>query len=258
MPSEWFLVIEPALKKLKETNPDIKIHISDSNKFYGDMILTEQEIIHTVSNPLFFPGVKRCRYIQQYMTTSMREKNACVIVGMDKCIPYAHNGKYGFVMSDNAVFIKSNTTAEGIPYTYEFFYWTPDFPLIAIEQARRVWDHIFLNKEILRTRLDQLFSSDTTLWLNREKSLDNIIKLITYPKWDFSKHQVDKSKHMSNDHYHFVNKFSEEKFYQGGQSVTKNLFSVLDKQTSYDTRTGYQAELKPFYNFHTLGNITNV
>ena len=256
MPVEFELVVKPVLEKLKQTNPEIKIHFSDSIKINMNQEFSEEQQLKIVSTVAPAPTVLRYGYLHHYIENEVKSKNSCVIIGVDKCIPYASNGVYGFVISDTPTFLKSTTTISGEPCVYEYFYWTPDFPDIVVEQARLVWDYLLANRSFLQKKMDELFSN-SSLWLDREKSLDGIIKYITYPKWDFSKIQVGKSGLIKAENHYIFSTFHTEQVVQRGSSILKNMISVLNKDLSFDTRPG-SLELKPFYNFHKLGDIKNV
>jgi hypothetical protein len=253
MPAEWHFAVKPTLDQLRATNPQIKIHVSDASAVF-DGIEDEYEIQSILASPLFFSGVKRYKYIQNYMTTQLKTKRACLITGVDRCIPWVQKGEYGFAFVDSPFFLKSNSTIHGNPYVTECFYWTPDFPLIPVEQARKVWDHLLKNPNLLRSEF-RAFMPGTTTWQQRRNILNRTVTAITYPKWNFSKLQVDKAPALNNHHYNYVHNFQSHRFYQGGTSTLKNLLSGLNKQLCFDTRPGFETELRPFVNFHPIGKL---
>jgi hypothetical protein len=253
MPAEWHFAIKPTLDRLRVTNAEIKIHVSDSNAVFNG-IEDEYEIQSIQALPQFFPAVKRYKYIQNYMTTQLKTKRVCLITGVDRCTPRVQKGEYGFSFVDTPFFLKSNFTIHGDPYVIECFYWTPDFPSIPVEQARHVWNHLLKNTDLMRSEY-RAFLPGATTWQHRKNILNQTVTAITYPKWDFTKLQVDKSPAVNNHHYNYVHNFQSHRFYQGGTSTLKNLLSGLNKQLCFDTRPGFETELRPFSNFHKIGKL---
>lgn len=255
MPSEWHLVVKPTLENLRINNPEIKIHVSDASATLSD-IESEEEIQSVLSIPLFFSGTKRYKYIQQYITTKFAGKRVCLITGVDRCNPTVKKGEYGFVLVDTPLFVKSNHTVHGDPYIVECFYWTPDLPHIPVEQARKVWQYLFANRDFFSKNY-RCLAPGSGAWRQRLNEVNRAVTAIIYPKWDWSKHQVDKAQFINNAHYGYVNNFQNHRFYQGGVSTVNNLLSVFAKDTYFDKRPGHETELVAFSNFHSLGNLSN-
>ena len=253
MPAEWHFAVKPTLDRLRVTNAEIKIHVSDAASVFNG-IEDEYEIQSITASPIFFPAVKRYKYIQNYMTTQLKVKRVCLITGADRCLPWVQKGEYGFAFVDSPFFIKSNLTIHGNPYVTECFYWTPDFPSIPVAQARQVWDHLLKNPDLLRSEF-RAFMPGATTWQHRKNMLNQTVTAITYPKWDFSKLQVDKAPAVNNHHYNYVHNFQSHRFYQGGTSTLNNLLSGVNKQLYIDTRPGFETELRSFVNFHKIGKF---
>jgi len=256
MPAEYQLTIKPTLERLRLSNPEIKIHASDTSTSWSQ-IETEQEMQSVLAIPMMFSVTKRWKYIQNYITTKFHNRRVCLITGVDRCNPTVKNGEYGFVFVDSPFFIKSNYTIHGNPYIVECFYWTPDMPHIPVEQARKVW-HYFLNNRDFFQKNYKCFLPGSSAWRQRNNAVNRIVTTITYPKWDWSKHQVDKARFINNDHYNYVKQFQDVKFYQGGVSTLNNLLSIFANDTYFDKRPGHESELMTFQNFHSLGKITDV
>jgi hypothetical protein len=256
MPSEWFYVIKPELDRLRITNTEIKIHVSDSNSTDISLLKSEdrEDSLTINSGLLNFGSTRRWRYIREYMEKIGKGIRVGLIVGLDKIIPYSQNGEYGFVFSDNSVFTKGNSF-DHENHNIEFFYWTEDFPQIVIEQSHTVWDYLNNNVEFTRTRMNNMIAG---LWTDREKVFDNIIKQICYPYWDFSKHQVNKSLPFNNGGWSYVNNFSSERFFQNSHNYLMSHIALLDKQIALDDRYKGLIELKPFYNYHSIGKLPNL
>lgn len=262
MPIEWFAVIEPELKALEKSNPEIKIHLSDSSY---KMEVEDYDDTHLFSNsPTAYTSIRRYRYIVQY-THKLLEKNinACLIMGIDKTVPYMTNaGKYGFVFSDRATFHKSNVFLDKACMV-ELFYWTPEFPCIPVQQAHKVWDVLLKTpEESLHKIKRRNYEYENSLFngkyqMDRRFMMDDEIKKICYPWWDFSKIQVNKcAGNLRNQQYaKLIEPFKRERFYQSWLSSTKNLLSVLDRNIAFDGRKQYDDDITHCSHVHYLGDL---
>ena len=262
MPIEWFAVIEPELKALEKSNPEIKIHISDSSY---KMEVEDYDDTHLFSHsPTAYTSIRRYRYIVQY-THKLLEKNinACLIMGIDKTVPYMTNaGKYGFAFNDRATFHKSNIFLNKACIV-ELFYWTPEFPSIPVQQAHNVWEVLLKNPEESLHKIkkrnheyeNSFFYRDYQM--DRRFMMDDEIKKICYPWWDFSKIQVNKSAgNLRNQQYaKLIEPFKRERFYQSWLSSTKNLLSVLDQNVAFNGRKQYDDDINYCSHVHYLGDL---
>lgn len=252
MPSEWFMVIEPALQQLAKSNPEIKIHLSDCTKSPTEEDAEDTSTI--VSALSVYTSLKRYRYITEYVDKISVVRSVALVVGQDKVIPAISGESYGFTFPDQCVFLKSGMGNSG-SHIIEYFYWTPDYPAIVVEQAHRVWDYLKMHQSFMRQQLSNV-ETGSTGWRDRDKSFDGIIKLICYPKWDFTKHQVAKSGHIINTQFsECIAPFKAERFYQSWATNMRNNIGALDPNICFETPGVITGELKPFNNFHKLGII---
>lgn len=259
---EWYAVVEPELKTLEITNPEIKIHISDSSADMGIEDFDDTQIFSHA--PTVYTSIRRYRYIFNYMHKMLDKNiNACVIMGIDKVIPHKVNsGAYGFLFSDRAVFLKSHMYGDKACIV-ESFYWTPDFPAIPVEQAHAVWDVFLKTPEQthykIKRRNDEydraLFSG--TYQMDRRYTLDDDVKKICYPWWDFSKIQVNKSSgNLRNQQYKkFIEHFKAERFYQSWYSSVVNIVSQLDRKIAFGEGKQIEDDILYLNNFHVMGEV---
>lgn len=243
--SEWYFVIKPELEKLRLSNPEIKIHVSDSSG-QGDIEDYEDstKYIHCLSYTI----IKRWRYINQYVN-SLREQNkkVCVLIGIEKTILYldGDSDRYGFQFIDNACITKQDFV--------EYFYWTPDMPEIVVEQTRAVWDYLKNNMKESRQNYNDWVAPNG--WRSRSKILDNIIKRIIYPSWDMTKHQVNKPGVLYMGAYDkFIDKFKDERFYQSWEHMVKNRISQLNPMLIYANGFDSTNDMKPYRNVHFIND----
>lgn len=253
MPSEWYLVIEPELRRLRAEHPEIKIRISESMNELNNA--EDQYDSLRMVNGLGHVGItKRMRDISNYVESLGSGVRAAVVLGMDKVMPYAKGNEYGVVFSDGCTLLKSPGFGRG-ECVLEYFFWCPEFPEIVIEQGHRLWDYLLLSPEFTRTRMKAW--TNGLDWRNRDKVFDSVIKQICYPEWDFSKHQVDKSTFHRCDIHAYSRKFIDERFYQGTESFLESHFSMID-QSFIDPKYTDIKELTSFFNFHPLGTMPTI
>jgi hypothetical protein len=246
MPSEWFLVIKPELDKLRISYPEIKIRVTDSvTDVYTPL---DDKNDRRISNLLGIVGGD-CRRsnLDKYVRSISDDKTVAVLLGMDKVMPYSNEKEYGILFSDAATSWKSAGFERG-DCVLEYFYWSPEFPEIVIEQGHLLWDYLLVNPEFTKIRMAAW--KNGVDWANRDKVFDNIIKAICYPKWDFVKHQVNKGKFHAGTVYSYLYKWKNESLYQANESHLTSYFNIIDDRFVDDDEV---KELKPFRNFHKLG-----
>lgn len=239
--SEWFFVVKPDLEQLQVSNPEIKIHVSDACKT-PDIEDFEDTFQYTFSYT--YNGIKRWRYMKNYIEKLQeRHKKVCVILGTDKCIPFYHQGSYGFSFKDLPTNIKH-------PFI-EYFYWTPSMPEIAVQQAYEVWDQLQHNTRLL---IQKKMSSkkDPNDYIRRDQ-YDQFIKSVIYPTWDPGRHQVDKMTIFLGKGFSvFVDRWSQERFYQSWASNVQHTFKSIDP-TMYTNGRDPTDDFKSFAVNYTLG-----
>ena len=217
MISEWYYTTKPTLEKLRITNPEIKIHCSDS--FVDDFGDKKFENLGRLTIGMHWMGASRWTYIDQYMTKlNDRYSRVALVLGIEKFMPARQGQQIGFNLVDGPTWIKEDYI--------EYFYWTPDMPELCVEQAYVVWDYLKHNIKPLIDR-DRAFILQANAWASRGLNMDNLIKKLIYSEWDFNKHQVDKTPtSMFNNHYStLIDYFHKERFHQATISNVRNILS---------------------------------
>ena len=197
--SEWDLVIKKDLEWLADKHPDIKIEIGDwtttvSEKFYKDDIF-----IHDVSN---LPSIARAQKQNTFSPTegnlALQGKKVASIFGVDKPCIVKRGDQWFFYFVDTACMTQPNPDN---PHGTEYFYWTPNFPDIAVAQAYAMKSYFEINTSKtylvrdLSERLQLPQSITTKQYENHYhefSQLSEIAKLVCYPYWDFNRFQADK------------------------------------------------------------------
>lgn len=242
--SEWFYVVKPKIDQLQVSNPEIKIHVSDSTQ---DPSLEDFEDSHTLTLGYTYNSIKRWRYFKKYVEEIEKHKGkVCVIMGTDKCIPIKQQDQFGFSFVDNPTFAKH-------PFI-EFFFWSPDMPEIVVQQAHQLWDHLKKNPKVLIRKTKNMIK-DPNDWIQRDE-YDQFIKSVIYPDWDLSTHQVDKQTVFLGTGYSiFVDRWAKEKFYQSWASNLKNTLRQIDPSVMYEDGQNFSGDIKAYYNFHPIGTF---
>ena len=252
MPSEYYLVIEPELKKLAVTNPEIKITVSDpsaqlTNEDYEDTL--------TVLNfPQSYMAIKRWRLLIEHIRRlTQKGKKVAAILGADKPIPHIKDNAYGILFSDRGTFLKSDIVLDEL-FSIEYFYWSTNFPDLPIAQGRKLWNYLLGKKEITSNLLKNQIAGNPNV-LFRNKRFNEITKKICYPDWDFTKHQVGKANFLNNMQYSkFLAPHMNNKFYQSYMHNI-NIINRLDPTITFNDGKSALSDIKSHYSFYSLGEI---
>lgn len=251
LPSEWYLVIKPKLDEIRITHPDIKIQVTDvcSSLMYDDNRTQMEDAALNLGYIHSYHGQKRWRYAANY-ARAMQDKypKVCMVMGMEKCIPFIEGDQYGFVFTDASLFVKSDVI--------EYFYWTADMPEIVTEQAHWVWDYLKANRPYLNTVLRYKALNPKSWYLNRAYSFDGIVKSICYPKWDNSTHQVNKQTIFNGEGAGwYTEQFRTESFYDKWASIRASGLSQLNLSANFHLLETGLYEINKHLNTHILGTL---
>ena len=183
--SEWNYVIEPTLKELARTHPEIKIELSDwttqikEDIFKKDISLNSTNVwgMGNLARSLDFSNIGQSQID--------KGKTVATIYGADKPNVGKVGDKVYMYFVDRPMLLTVNND-----YPTEMFYKTPDFPELAYEMAYQVYlyfkANIHLQKFIWHEGMATDF--DSTLSINNA-----IAKTVCYAKtWDFKKFQAEK------------------------------------------------------------------
>lgn len=179
--SEWDYAIKPVLDWLSQYHSQIKINIVDwTERLSPEMY--QEKIWHKVNN---WNDVE-IPFMTSYSTSEIkhlnRGKTVGSIYGIDKPL-------LGY--KDNNWFMSFTDTGTGMgvpsdenPYGTEYFYWSPKFPILAIEQSYQLAS--FIDKH---PSLKQHYYSDTTkdwspnFWFLSIQIQNSIAKQVLYDNW---------------------------------------------------------------------------
>jgi len=268
LPIEWFQNVEPTLKELEKTHPEIKIHITDSFEHFNHVSGVEdyEDGGTFLQVPTVYTSLKRWRYMKEYLTKIVEKGlNVGVIHGAEKCVPSMtrnnNNGNFniGFFVNDRGLIMDKFLDD---PYFYsndtrmEAFYWSADFPSIVVQQAHQIWDYLKKNKDDTINRLEER-DKQYVNWYTRRTNFDNIIKMICYPYWDFSKIQVEKSFFVYNHSFHtYATKFKNEKFFQSWMSNYKSNLRQYDPSLCFANGKNVDNDVVVCLKFHKIGEVS--
>lgn len=153
--SEWDFAIKPVLDWLAKTHPEVKINIVDWTENYYPEIYTEELFLKVNTwNDVEIPFM--ISYSDSEIRNLEKGKRVCSIYGIDKPILGYRENKWFMGFTDTG-------TGMGIPseenrYGTEYFYWSPKFPILAMEQAYQIINYIARNPH-----LKQYYYSDISM-----------------------------------------------------------------------------------------------
>lgn len=193
--SEWDLVIKKDLDWLTNTHPEIHIEIGDWTDSLTNSInifdkLIDEGNAHTHMARLLKKQCK-CKYEIEALK---KRKSVGTIYGIDK--PQ-------LVEKDNVCYFQFNDIScvgninPDNPYAIEYFYCTPKFPILAIEQAYQLFMWYKQNPQYryliqaLNSRTDLKNKKLSDLYLEGNIR-EHIAKTVLYPDWDLTKFQTQK------------------------------------------------------------------
>lgn len=180
--SEWDYAIKPVLEWLAQHHPKIKINVVDWTENISPDIYSEN-IFHKVNtwNDVEIPFM--ISYSESELIKTDKGKKVGSIYGIDKPTLGYHENKWFMSFPDTA-------TGMGIPsdinrYNTEYFYWSPEFPLLAMEQAYQVVEYVSTKPDLIKyyyTKDSRLtWSTDFTLLAIQIQN--DVAKSVLYDNW---------------------------------------------------------------------------
>jgi len=229
--SEWDYAIKPQLEKLRSTNPEIKIsfieYTNDIDRQKINVETLEQEFynlnMYKGSIATFIQRMNKKIY-----TNLISKKKEAHIFGTDKPILNYNGQSIELVFVD--ILLENTILPTGITnYNTELFYWTPDFPLLPMEQAYQTALYIKHMKLFDCISLGSINPQSDILKIKKE-SLRQIQKKILYSHtWNENIFQAGKPTPLLDDVHFWV--FQNREFEQlrnNYEHAVKNLFSQID------------------------------
>lgn len=133
--SEYEFAVLPVIKHIKNKYPKTNIFLNDfSDDLQGELTESDFFKINNYQNmPAFF---KYSRYTEQELLAIKQNKRVAVVTGSEKTHVTVKDGDF------YAFFTDQSNGADSIGRNIEFFYWSPEFPLIPVLQAHVLKDYI--------------------------------------------------------------------------------------------------------------------
>jgi hypothetical protein len=193
--SEWDFTIKKDLEWLAQAHPEIKIEVGDwlenlNEKYFHD------DLFHNTVNDNFMTNLLRGHYSSE-TEKLLVDKGLKVgsIYGVDKPWVVVNDNKCFFHFADGAT---ATCPPQAInPYGTEYFYWSPDMPEVAVEQAYKVYQWYKTNADkrnfMLKVSRDpSLMEKSVKEYMKVFEESSDILRSLIYPDWDFSKFQAFK------------------------------------------------------------------
>lgn len=206
--SEWDFVIKPVLDKLACTHPGIKITIvdfMDSHEMGHNVSFSENRIIEMNASRGAL-GTYMLR-MNPNVEDAMGKKHAGHIFGIEKPLLLLIDDRIYFQFADTslepAIMIRGQNEN-----SVELFYWTPDLPLLPMEQAYQ--SALFIDRYV-KERSSVLSAPGSGLPTSPAFVMQSKIhKAVLYAdSWDESTFQVGKPNPDRSDWYHWIHETPE-------------------------------------------------
>jgi len=229
--SEWDFAIKPQLDKLYSDHPEIKISFIEYTENIDRQKIKVETLEQEFYNLKMYKG-SFASFVQRlnrdlYTNLNTRKKEGHIF-GTDKPILNLGLKSIDLVFVD--ILIENTLFPSGIDnFNTEFFYWTPDFPLLPMEQAYQTAKFIKENKLFDCINLDSINPQSDTL-KNKKESLRLIQKKILYQDtWNNNIFQAGKPKPLLDDVYFWMFENNEFDLLKNNFNIAvKNIFSQID------------------------------
>jgi hypothetical protein len=244
--SEWDYAIEPVLKRISNSNPEIKITIVDyaenlmSKKIIGTMNkkLDHNNYFYSNYTPaVFFMSANIDKFDARY-----KPENTAHIFGIEKPVLSENSDGIYFHFLDHAMDMLIVNPELG---TKEPFYWTADFPILPMEQAYQTALNVAIDKKFKNCLINK-DDQNSALRVNRLLKLQNkLFKDILYrDSWNPSTFQVGKPNVDRSDWYYWMYEMSDFAEARDVYSSTvKSIQSDIDTSLLLE-KTNYNAGLR--------------
>jgi hypothetical protein len=209
--SEWNYCVEPILKWLATHRPKTKIHIKDYTENI-DKIDIDKFFVENPNHGFRASIIKDSQGSDSENEQMRLNKTVASIYGIDKPLLLLHNNNFYTFFSDNGG-ISAGLNINN-PYGIEYFYWSPDMPILALEQAFQlsIYYKTFPElQKIVYTYADIGISKEA-----KAQSQNDIIRKVIYDNWD--------------------NRFQAEKTHGKGTSVNEKYFWLFDSELNNEGR----------------------
>ena len=142
--SEWDYAIKPVLAWLGQHHPNIKIEVVDW--FKDRLLIGKEEIFNVVNHWHDVEVTSLAVWSPNELKMIDQGKTVGSIYGIDKPNTYLENGNWYMFFADAGA-------GMGTPAPYnvggtEYFYWTPNFPILAYEMANSIIKEVKINPKL--------------------------------------------------------------------------------------------------------------
>lgn len=177
--SEWDYAIKPVLESLAQTHPKIKIEIVDW--FKNKKLIGSEDIFNKVNH--WHDIEVTSLAIWSPSENKLVEKGLKVgsIYGVDKpCIYFENDTGY--------MWFPDNTTTMGTPnetniFGTEYFYWSPEFPILTFEMASHAIHAFRTNAELSAAKYSSDIRYDLSQLVNAHQVQQKKLRHILYDNW---------------------------------------------------------------------------
>lgn len=246
--SEYDYAIKPVLEKLKITHPDIKIDIHDI--FINIPNITYDTFLTAPSHYLgAFELLRQSKYSNSVTKQIDKGKKVADIYGIDKPLIIFKDNSFFTLFMDTMVSVAGNRHDN-----IELFYWTPDMPELALEQAFKLYEFFKKNPKLLHLIDASIRKAND---FSRIELLRKIGITTIYTTWNLNTFQVTKPMNYKNSgrtrdkyyiqHKEFDNYIRDYNYYSHvyGSTLNSKYFDLKFMQN------------KTFYSkWYKLGEIT--
>jgi hypothetical protein len=195
--SEYDYLVEPKLKWLEKVAPNTKITICDNLQDLRPEEPTDDVIEMTTNH--CWTGIQRYRAIDDvYFERQKKHKNCAIIMGVNPPFPVIIKRHFFVVFCEFGTNTQysSDLTNRGLR-NVEFFYWTPDMPLLVREQAHALLKNLRANPQYANIVTKWAMSADNASEIKKINSQTfeiqrRWVKLVIYPSYDSQALQIDK------------------------------------------------------------------
>jgi len=230
---EWDYAIKPTLDQISKHYPNIKITIEDITtvKIADKEKYTVKNILSVIEKNSFMRGTlgSVLQRIGRGDEVFDFTESVANVFGVEKPILFYINGEFYFAFNDLSFEMFSGHTSS-VP---EPFYWSVDFPELAIAQACVLALHYKTNAHLLPNLLSELYD------INGAQKIHNqnlIAKSVLYKNWNSKTFQASKPNFYRDDWWGWLEKklpVSELEINQAYTIATNEFHSDYIKNNSH-------------------------
>jgi hypothetical protein len=255
--SEWDFAIKPTLDWIKSNRPEIKINVVDFTEKLIDQSLSSVEFIKSRMEEMNF---QRGSFggLAMYQDPNVESKMVSTsvskigyIFGIEKPLLLLKDKKI-YMQFQDSVYDNMFMPRARMNETGEAFYWSPEFPLLPMEQAYQAALY-FKHSESHRTIMSTSAALSPVDTMKKFQEQNDVLKTILYKdSWNNNTFQADKPNVSRSDWYFWLHESPEIKLLHSNwqQAMVELLDGVDSRLIQYgEEKTPFLApyRTKPFY-----------